>query len=168
MNTIANEYPLLQVLEIKKRRVTEAEKVVREKRELRDKEVEKLREAEAARDKVLNHRNEKLAQLRAEMDQDTNTVKIRQMKDYLDVVVERLEKEEKKVEEQQKQVDKAQQALDEAKEELRLKRLEVDKLNMHKDEWMAKRREELKIEEGKVMDEVGQITYQLQRQLRGK
>ena len=56
------KYPLEPVLSIKKDRVDRAEKVVKEKRRLLEIEQEKLRELEAARDKVKNHYMQKIQQ----------------------------------------------------------------------------------------------------------
>lgn len=164
-------YPLEQVLDIKKRRVQEAEKKVKEALEALEKEKEILKQKEQARDKILNHRNEKLAQLRAEMDlidATTTTAKIQQMKDYLKVVAKKLEEEEKKVEEQKKQVEAAEEAVKQAKEELRLKRLEVDKLNIHKKDWLQLMKEELRREEARELDEIGNVIYQLHQRTAGK
>jgi len=157
------DYPLEQVLEIKKKRVQDAEKKVQEALEALEKEKEILRQKEKARDKVLKHRNDKLAQLRAEMDlvqETTTSYKIQQMKDYLKVVAKKLEEEEKKVEEQQKQVDEAQDKVDQAKEELRLKRLEVDKLEIHKKDWTKIMKAEIQREEERELDELGNVIYQ--------
>ena len=79
-------YPLLQVLDIKRRRVEEAEKVLKEKLKALEKEREILKEREKERDKVLKHQLDKLAQLRHQMDTGHSSVKIQQMKSYLEVV----------------------------------------------------------------------------------
>lgn len=160
-------YPLEQVLQIKRRRVEEAEKVVKEKIKLLEIEEKKLKEKEAARDKVLHHKQDKLAQLRAEMDSKTATdaQKIQQMKDYLKVVDKKLLEEEKKVEEQKKERDKAQSEVDKAKALLKQRRLEVDKLDTHKKEWIEEAKKEMEIEEGREMDEIGNVIY-LSRQRR--
>jgi len=69
-------YPLERVLDIKKKRVTEAEKVVAEKKKDLEREQEKLKQREAERDKVLNHRKDKLNQLREELDGGTTSTKV--------------------------------------------------------------------------------------------
>ncbi len=163
MANISLDYPLDRVLDIKKKRVQDAEKKLKEAQEALQKELEILKQKEKARDKVLKHRNDKLSQLRAEMDlRDATTTshKIQQMKDYLKVVAAKLEEEEKKVKEQQKQVDAAEERVAEAKEELRLKRLEVDKLEIHKKDWLKMMKIELKREEERELDELGNIIYQ--------
>lgn len=157
MNNIV--YPLKQVLEIKKKRVDEAEKVVREKELLLKKEEEKLKEREAERDTVLDHKKAKLNQLREEMGQTTTSPKIQQMKVYLKVVDEKLEVEEKKVKDQQEQVKIAEKNVEEAKRQLQLRRLEVDKLKTHQVDWEKEMRKELEIIEAREQDELGSTMF---------
>lgn len=153
------QYPLKQVLEVKIRRVEEAEKVVLEKRMALEKEQKKLKEREAERDKVLKHHDDKLKQLREEMDRSTTSPKIQQMKVYLKVVQEKVVIEEKKVTEQKGQVAAAEKNLEAAINDLRLKRQEVDKLETHKIDWEKQMSREEAIEEGKEQDELGSVMY---------
>lgn len=153
------QYPLKQVLEIKKRRVEQAEKVVQEKLAALEKEQEKLKQAEAARDKVKQHHRDKLDQLRVELDHATTSPKVQQMKAYLKVVQEKLKVEEKKVKEQQNRVDLATKELEEAKKQLNLRRLEVDKVETHRKDWEKEQRKEREIKEEREMDELGTVTY---------
>lgn len=152
-------YPLKQILEIKERRVEEAEKVLKEKRDLLAKEEEKLRQTEAARDKVLHHQQDKLKQLRDELDHTTTSPKIQQMKAYLKVVEEKLQVEEKKVKNQKEQVNIAQKNVDEAKLDLDRKRLEVEKFTSHQKDWEKEMRKELEIIEGREQDELGNTIF---------
>lgn len=152
-------YPLKQVIDVKQKRVDEAEKVVREKQLALEKEKEKLAQREAERDKVKKHHKDKLDQLRETIDEGTTSPKIIQMKAYIKVVDEKLVIEEKKVKDQQEQVNLAQKNLDQAKEELRIKRQEVDKLLSHKKDWEKEMRKELEIIEGREQDELGSIIY---------
>ena len=94
-------YPLKQVLEIKKKRVEDAEKVVKEKLKALDAEKEKLKARQAERDKVLEHYKAKVQQMRDEFSHGTTSMKIDQIKVYIKVVQERLKVEEKKVKDQQ-------------------------------------------------------------------
>lgn len=153
------DYPLKQVLEIKKRRVEEAEKVVQAKRQALAQEQEKLAQAEAARDKVKQHYQDKLTQLRQEMDRVTTSNKIQQIKAYLKVVKEKLALEEKKVKDQKARVDAAEKELEEARQQLFLKRQEVDKVEMHKSSWVKEKRKENEILEEREMDEIGNVTH---------
>jgi flagellar biosynthesis chaperone FliJ len=152
-------YPLAQVLEVKQRRVEEAEKLVKEKQLALKKEEEKLAEREAERNKVKQHYQDKLTQLRQILDEGTTSPKIQQMKAYLKVVDEKLKVEEKKVKDQQEHVKTAQKHVDQAREELRIKRQEVDKLLIHKKDWDKALKKELEIIEGREQDELGFLVH---------
>lgn len=157
------EYPLERVLEIKVKRVEDAERELKKRLEELENEKEKLKARCKERDEVKKHKNEKLAQLRHEMDFGDNPQKILQMKYYLKVVEERLEAKQKKVDEQQVEVKKAETKVEEARKVLRQKELEVDKLKMHKKDWIAIIKKELEIEEGRQMDELGGIIYSMRQ-----
>lgn len=156
-------YPLKQIIEVKQRRVEEAEKVVREKKEILRKEEEKLKQREAERDKVKNHKADKLKQLRDEMDHGSTSPKIQQMKVYLKVVEEKLAIEEKKVKDQQEQVNNALKQLEQAQSDLRKKRQEVDKIINHKRDWEKEIKKEMEIIEGREQDELGSIIFTSQQ-----
>ena len=159
-------YPLLQVLQIKKRRVEDAERVVLEKRNLLKQEEDKLKQREKERDKVRNHHESKLKQMREEMDGGTTSPKILQMKAYIKVVQENLKTEEKKVNDQKEQVKIAERNLDQAIQELKFRRLEVDKLMTHKHDWEKEVRKEEEIIEGREQDEIGSVVYMMHRKTR--
>lgn len=148
-------YPLKEVLEVKQRRVEEAEKVVKEKQIALEQEQKKLKECEAARDKVKGHKQDKLQQLRDTLDQGSTSPKIQQMKVYLKLVDEKLKVEEKKVKEQQERVDVAEKNLQQAKKDLHVKRQEVEKLTIHRKDWEKEKRRELELIEGREQDELG-------------
>ena len=152
-------YPLKQVIEVKQRRVEEAEKVVKEKQAALEKEQQKLAEREAERNKVKEHQQDKLKQLRDTMDQGTTSPKIQQMKAYLKIVDEKLKVEEKKVKDQKEQVAIAEKNLEQAKLDLQRKRQEVDKLLTHKKDWEKEMRKKQEIIEGREQDELGSIIY---------
>lgn len=159
-------YPLDQVIEVKHKRVREAEEVLKQKKLELEREEEKLRLAEDARDQVLHHLQDKMKQLRQELDSTTTSPKVQQMKVYIKVVQEKLAVEEKKVAQQQEQVEIAKKNVKIAEEELRRKRQEVDKLETHRKDWMKEMRKELEIIEGREQDEMGSIIYST-RQRRG-
>lgn len=152
-------YPLKQVLEIKEKRVEDQEKVVKEKKEILEQEKQKLIQREEERNKVLKHHNDKLAQMRREMDEGTTSPKIQQMKAYLKVVKERLKAEEKKVKDQKDQVEIAEKNLLVAQNELKLKRQEVDKIKTHREDWIKSMRKEEEIIEGREQDELGNVMF---------
>lgn len=159
-------YPLKQVIEVKKRRVEDAEKMVLAKKEALNKEEERLKEREADRDKVKKHYNDKMKQMREEMDHGTTSPKIQQMKVYSKVVEEKLKAEEKKVQDQKEQVKIAEKNLEAAKEELKRKRMEVDKLLTHKVDWEKEMRREEEIQEGREQDEIGSVMHLIHKRRR--
>lgn len=152
-------YPLKQVIEVKQRRVEEAEKVVKARQLALETEQKKLEERIAARDKVKDHKQDKLRQLRETLDEGTTSPKIQQMKVYLKVVDEKLKGEEKKVKDQEQQVAIAEKNLEQAKQDLRLKRQEVDKLVMHQKDWLKEQLRERQIIEGREQDELGTVIH---------
>jgi flagellar biosynthesis chaperone FliJ len=154
-------YPLAEVMRIKEKRVEDAERELQEKREILRKEQEKLKECERERDKVKEHLNDKLLQLRRELDRGTTSPKIRQMKDYMNLVKENLAAEEEKVKKQKEQVVIAEDNVALAEKLLQERRKEVDKLDEHKKDWVKTMRKEIAFEEQKEQDEIGNITYTL-------
>lgn len=153
------EYPLRQVLEVKVKRVEDAEAVVREKQAALEKEQNILKQKEAERDKAKKHNADKLKQLRDILDEGTTSPKIQQMKAYLKVTKERVAVEEKKVKEQQVQVENAEKNLQAAKDDLKAKRQEVDKLKSHRTDWLKQMRKEEEIVAGREQDELGSIIF---------
>lgn len=160
------DYPLEQVLGIKKDRVKDAERTVSQKKEALKKEEEKMQKVKLARDQVKQHYMDKITQLRHALDEGTTTDKIMQMKVYLKIVVEDLKKEEKKVQEQQKHVDAAKKQVEEAKAHLKEKQKEVDKLDMHKKDWSQDVKKELEKKVASEQDELGSLMYLAQRKKR--
>jgi flagellar biosynthesis chaperone FliJ len=160
-------YPLQQVLEVKRRRVEEAEKIVKQRQKELEREEKKLRDLQRERDKVRTHRDDKLAQLRHALDTGTTAPKARQMKQYLDLVKERLIAEEKKVVEQEKQVAQARRNLEEARALLRKRRLEVDKLQTHQQDWEKQTAKELRIQEGRAEAELGSVMHAHKKRHKG-
>ncbi len=153
------KYPLKQVLEVKERRVSEAEKVVKEKLEALEKENKILKQKEDERDKVKQHYEDKLTQIRETLDSGMSSPKMQQMKAYLKVVKEQLAAEEKKVVEQKKKVEAAEKNLEVAKEDLRQKRQDVDKFVAHEKDWTREARKEIERLEGIEQDELGATTF---------
>lgn len=152
-------YPLLEVIGIKKRRVEQQEAVVKEKKMKLQQEQDKLEQREAERDKVLKHHNDKLEQLRHELDTGTTTDKIKIMKVYLKEVKEALKIEEKKVKEQKDQVELALKDLEIAVKELKKKRQDVDKLLIHRVDWEKEAKLELEIQDLAQQDEMGNVIF---------
>ena len=152
-------YPLEEVLDVKRRRVDEAYKVLQEKRKVLQQEKNKLLEQEAARDKVLKHRNEKLQQLYDLLEDITTSEEIQQHKRYIEVVNEKLAAEEEKVQKQKEQVELAEKEVLLAEEHWREKRKEVEKLETHKEQWLKQMKKELAAEEAKEQEELGSSMF---------
>lgn len=152
-------YPLEQIIKVKERRVTEAEKFVQLKKDALQKEKDKLVERERDRDAAKQHEKDKLQQLRAELDSNTTTAKVQQMKSYMNVAKEKVRVEEKKVKDQQTLVEQAQKALDLAIEDLRAKRQQVDKMYDHKKSWKKEMAIEMEVIEAREQDELGTTMF---------
>jgi flagellar biosynthesis chaperone FliJ len=153
------KYPLEQLAIIKQKKLEEAEKALKEKKEALIKEEEKLKAVEKERDKVKEHRIAKLQQLRDKLDEGTSTDKIQQMKYYLKVVDEKLKGKELKVKEQQKQVENAQKQVELARQDFLKKQQDVEKLRLHREEWEKEMRLVLEHIEGLESDELGSAMH---------
>ena len=129
------EYPLEQLVLIKKKKLEEAEKNLRDKKKALQAEEEKLKKAEDARNEVKEHRFAKLTQLREKMDEGAPGEKVQQMRYYLKEVDHQLSQKEQKVKEQQKHVETAIKNVELARTELLKKQLDLEKLRMHREEW---------------------------------
>lgn len=156
-------YPLEQLVKIKKNRFDQAVKILEEKKALLDKEKTKLYDATRLRDEVLVHKKAKLEQLRNALDEGTTTDKIQQMKAYLKVVDGKLAEREKKLAEQQKAVDAAQKQVDLATEAVFQRKKDLEKLEMHKLEWRKEKLYETSKKEASEQDEQSSATYAIRK-----
>ncbi len=156
-------YPLEQLMTIKKNRFDQAVKTLEQKKEILEKAYEKLYAATQERDQVLTHKRAKLTQLREALDEGTTTDKIQQMKRYLTTVDERLAEKQKKVSEEQKKVDIAQKQVDIATDELFQRKKDLEKLQMHKQEWQKEAKYWVEQKEAVEHDEQGSQTYSLKK-----
>ncbi len=157
------KYPLEQLALIKQRRLEEAEKILKEKKEQLAKEQDRLAAVEAERNKVKSHRTAKLTQLREELDKGSTSTKIQQMKQYLKIVDEQLSQKEAKVNEQKKKVVEAEKQVDLARQNLLKKQQDVEKLKMHKVEWDEEMRREMEKQEAVETDEMGSVRHARKR-----
>jgi flagellar biosynthesis chaperone FliJ len=156
-------YPLEQLMIIKKNRFDQAVKTLEQKKKILETAYEKLYDLTQERDKALAHKRAKLTQLREALDEGTTTDKIQQMKAYLKIVDEKLAEKEKKVVEQQKQVDLAQKQVDIATDELFQRKKDLEKLEMHRDEWEKEVRYWADQKTAAEHDEQGAQTYALRK-----
>ena len=160
------KYPLEQVLAVKHDRVEKAERLVEEKKRALQIEMDKLKKVEEEHNKVKTHHDDKLTQLRFALDTGTTSDEVLQMKAYLKVVKEKLAKEEVKLKAQQEQVRIAERNLNEAKLDLKKKRLEEEKIALHKEHWLKEARKEEDQKEALEQDEIGQLLYEAEKRKR--
>ncbi len=153
------KYPLEQVATIKAKKLEEAEKALKEKKEALTREEEKLKVVEKERDQVKDHRQAKLQQLRENLDAGTSTDKLQQMKVYLKVVDEKLRTKEVKVKDQQKHVENAKKQVEIARQDFLKKQQDVEKLRIHREEWEKEMKIVLEHIEGVESDELGSAMH---------
>lgn len=154
------QYPLEQVISIKKNRFDQAVKTLEAKKEILEKAYEKLFDVTQEKDEVEAHKRAKLEQIREELDKGTTTDKIQQMKVYLKTVEEKLKEKVRAVEAQQKVVDAAQAQVDLATDDLFQKKKDLEKLELHKKEWEKEMRITVERKEGLEHDEQGTASHQ--------
>lgn len=157
-------YPLEQLVLIKKNRFDQALKTLEEKKAILEKAYEKLYHLTQERDKIKEHRTAKLTQLREGLDIGISTDKIQQMKVYLKTVDEMLSSAQKKVDDQQKQVDLATAQVDAATKELFQRKKDMEKLEMHKGEWTKEVHYWTEQKEAALHDEQGAATHLIRKQ----
>lgn len=162
-----SSYPLEQLATIKLKKLEEAEKVLRQKKEALEQERITLHTLEKARDEVKNHRTEKLEQLREGLDQGLPALKIDQMRIYLKIVDEKLSGHEKKVSQQKKVVASAEEEVKTAREQFLKKQQDVEKLKLHKNEWSEEKRKEESRKETVESDELGSISHHRRHKKKG-
>ncbi len=153
------KYSLEQLVLIKKRRLEEAEKTLKKKKEELVKEQTELKNREEERDKVRVHRQEKLQKLRDMMDEGESPSKIQALKVYLKTVDVELKQKQTKVDEQKKKVEAAEKAVEVARQEMMKKNQEVEKLRMHREEWEKEAKLEELRNEDKEADELGSVMF---------
>jgi flagellar export protein FliJ len=152
-------YPLVEVIRIKKRRLDEAEKVLREKKEHLDKEKQKLEQCQKEYDTAKQIFDNYLQKLREAMDQGDPTSKIEQHKIHLKDLKERFLVAQKKLEAQKKAVKLAEEAVEIARADYQLKEKELEKLHIHKSEWLQAMNLEVQRKEDVAMDDISTSSF---------
>ena len=159
------QYPLQQLVLIKKNRFDQAIKILEEKREWLAKAHEAFHKVALERDTILLHKQNKLTQLRAALDEGTTSDKVQQMKVYLKIVDEKRVAAEKKVLDAQAKVDLAQKQVDIATQEVFQRKKDVEKLEMHKVEWEKEMRYVVQQKEASEQDEQGSSTHTTRKRI---
>ncbi len=158
------KYPLEQVDLIKKKRLEEAEKILKEKKKILENEEEKLVAAKKKRDDVKAHKNTKIRKYMDEVMEGTTSDKIQMHEKYIkEVVNKELQEEEKKVKTQRDAVTKAETELEKAREDRLKKNQDVEKLKLHRVEWEKEVRIEMDRAEGAINDELGANVHTIRK-----
>jgi hypothetical protein len=163
-----SRYPLEQLGLIKQKKLDEAEKVLREKKKILEKEEEKLLVAEKERDIVKEHRFAKLTQLRQQLDEGAPATKVTQARQYLKLVDEKLKVKEQKVKEQKKAVDAANAQVEIARADLIRKQYDVEKIQIHRTEWEKEQKALEQLQENIETDELGSTFHERHKRKRKK
>lgn len=158
-----SKYPLEQLQLIKKRRLDEAEKLLKKRKEELIQEQKRLKEVEEERNKTKRHKQDKLNQLRESMDAGEGATKIDMAKKYLELVDLELEKKEKAVKDQVVRVEAAEKAVEVARQDMIKKQHDVEKLKEHKSEWKKEMKTEEQHKENIVSDELGTAMHNLKK-----
>jgi len=153
-------YPLEQIALIKEKRLEEAEKILKEKKEKLDAETAKLSSLEKKLNETRQHRVEKIQKHLEEMEAGTTSEKITHHERYIKHVVdERLKAEQRDVEGQKKVVKLAEEAVEKARSERLKKHQEVEKMKLHKKEWEKEVQLQAEKEESLEADELGESIH---------
>lgn len=153
------KYPLEQLILIKKKRLDESEKKLKEAKEHLDKERKKLIKLEEDLQKTFDHKQEKIRQLNEKMDEGTTSDKIEIAHNYLKIIEEDLKKKKKKVKDQEAQVQKAIQNVEVARKDMLKKQQDVEKLQLHKKDWEKTAKYEISQKEAIEQDEIGTAKF---------
>lgn len=146
-------YPLIEVIRLKKRRLDEAEKILRDKKQILAKEEEKLKVIQKELNEAKTKFDTYLQKLRDAMDQGEPSSKIDHHKLHLKDLKELFLMCQKKLDNQKKVVKSAEEAVETARLDYQLKEKECEKLTIHKTEWLQAmtleqaRADELKMDE---------------------
>lgn len=164
------KYPLEQLVEIKQKRVDDAEKLLMEKKELLKIEEEKLKKCQEKVRKTQAHYDEKLDDFYDSFEGDgTTSAKVNRLKDHLKATLEKLAEEKKAAEKQKGVRDEAQEAVNEAKAILDQRRIDLQKITEHKTAWIKEDQKELKRLDAVEHDELGSAIHsQRQKNRKGK
>ena len=154
-----NKYPLIELAEIKKKRLQEAEKLLKSAREERDTQEKKCEALRLEYEKIESHKVDKITQLREILDTGTTTDKIDAMKLYLKSVEVKLLEKNKAYSAQKKVLETAEKKYQDAKEYVFTCHKAVEKFSIHKSDWMKELRKIEAVEAAKTLDELGSIIY---------
>ena len=153
-------YPLQQIAEIKKRRLEEAEKILRQKREALDAAEKDLKEKRKILNDSMKLKIEMVEKHFQKIENGTTSDVMERHDHYMKEVINvKIAEEQKKVEAQKKIVKEAEIALEKAREERLKKNQELEKIHTHEKEWTKDAKKEMELAEAVVEDELGTIMH---------
>ncbi|MEI6241813.1 MAG: type III secretion T3S chaperone, partial [Chlamydiota bacterium] len=155
---------LEQLVTIKTKRYEQALKLMEEKTTLLEKEKKILQEKESEKEEILLHKQSKMDQLRNLLDEGTTSDKIQLMKNYLQVVDEKVYEKEREVERQKGVVEKAKKELEIAKTNFFQRKKDLEKLEIHRTEWQKEVKHWILHQEEIEQDEQGSTKHILKKQ----
>ncbi|MEC8306543.1 MAG: hypothetical protein VXZ72_01635 [Chlamydiota bacterium] len=153
-------YPITQLMIIKKKRLESAEKAWKKAKEKLQNERAKEKKLEKEKDKSLSHRNDKLRQLRQQLDSGEPSEVILATKRYLTITNEDLDAKQRVWQAQKEVVAQADQEVKLARKECIQKECDLEKIKEHQILWLRDHhKHEVRIQD-KEEDELGMLTHQ--------
>ena len=154
------EYPLKEIIEIKKRRLEEAEKILRQKQDALVEAEKNLTEKKKLLNASEKVKLEMIEKHYKKIENGTTADVMERHNHYIQEVINvKIAEEKKKVEAQKKVVQEAHVALDKARAERLEKHKDLEKIHTHEKEWSKEAKKELEIFEAIVEDEIGTIIH---------
>lgn len=153
------KYPLEDIVQIKVRRLSIAEKALKNAKVKEEQAKSILEEKKKKRDDILSHKVDKLTQLRTALDTGTTSDKILAMKQYLKTVDIQLINKEKDVTDQQVCVDEATKITEAERKKVFALHRNIEKFKIHKIEWKKEQDHIRTLEENNLIDELGSIIH---------
>ena len=129
-------YPLEQLLEIKEKRVEDAERILNEKKEALQKEEDKLKQCLEKEKEAQQEYDDQLDTFYEDFEGGTKSHKIQQRKEHLKSLLEGVKVAKEKTIKQREVRDAAEVEKDEAKAILDQRRVDLDKIEEHKQVWV--------------------------------
>ena len=150
------KYPLQQITDIKKRRLEEAEKILKKKREILQQEENTLKEKRNLLNASQKAKLDMIEKHYIKIQEGISTVLMDAHNKYIKEVMNvKIDEDRENVKKQKKVVEKAKIDLDNARKDRLQKNQELEKMHIHKKDWKKQVDKELMIQEGVISDEMG-------------
>lgn len=150
------KYPLSQIVEIKKRRLEDAEIILKMKRSALEAAEKDLKEKRKKLNETQKLKLETIEKHFKKISEGTTSDVLKRHETYMKEVIEvKITEEKKAVDEQKKVVKEAERELEAARIDRLKKNQELEKIYMHKKEWTKEIQKEMVSEEAALGDELG-------------